>query len=473
VEDCSAGAGQVKLIRDDRRKENRMISVELVNWSIRPPVEMASEAGLTCYSPEKPEEGKLINVEKRLFNPGHHTTFQHLYYTFFVEGVAVGDVTFGLHLSHPFYNSSQRSGRFCTKMFSLPNMNEIESYLTRFWPSLAGVMGPVSAYMSCALSTYSDNMPRATELAAAKIRKERPRASEKYIATNAPKIAMEQMRSFIPVVFPTALEFTMDFTAIAALYRVAWTPSLRFVVGEMVRLIVERWPEASFAFKEAGADREPWFLANSPVCVKNAPTCHVQKTRSSDYDSFVSPTADEVGPLDLLHFAPWLMNNRLYEIKDEVELSVATMGQDQRHRTIERGQPTFTSAFYMPPIPRELGLEGEATLLMQGWLNRMRDGRFRPVGHLLAPYGSMVSYGRSANLAAAIHEGDKRLCFCSQEEIYEVARQRREQLVALGHPIVPYCSPPCISRGVCPEGDRHCGRDPKTRKDNPFPYREV
>lgn len=450
-----------------------MISVELVNWSIRPLVEMASEAGLTCYSPERPEDGKLINVEKRLFNPGHHTTFQHLYYTFFVEGVAVGDITFGLHLSHPFYNSSQRSGRFCAEMFSRPNMSEIENYLTRFWPSLAGVMGSVSAYASCALSTYSENMPRATELAAAKIRKERPKATEKYIATNAPKIAQEQMRCFVPVVFPTALEFTMDFTAIASFYRVAWTPSLRFVVGEMVRLIVERWPEASFAFKEAGADRESWLLANNSVCVKNTPTCRVQQPENPDYSLFVPPTANEVGPLDLLHFAPWLMSNRLYEVRDEAELSVATMGQDQRHRTIERGQPTFTNAFYLPPIPRELGLEVEANLLMQGWLNRMRDGRFRPIGHLLAPYGAMVRYGRSANLAAAIHEGDKRLCFCSQEEIYELARQRREQLVATDHPIVPYLSPHCISKGVCLEGDRCCGRDPAARRDNPFPVRGV
>ncbi len=291
---------------------------------------------------------------------------------------------------------------------------------------------------------------------------------------NASKLAQEQMRAFIPVVFPTGLMITMDFTAIAAMFRVAWTPPLRYIMSRMAELIVEQWPDAAFAFTEVGKDCQPWELVDGAPHVKDSPECRLlYPLAPGDLGGFVPPSREEVGPLDLLHFSPRVMDNRTEEVKDEVTLSVATMGQDQRHRTIQRGLPRFTRGFYLPPVARELGLGEQALSLVGEWGQMMGNDRLRPIGHLLAPYGAMVRYPRVANLAAFIHEGDKRLCWCSQQEIYEVARQRREQLANVGHPVVPYLSPHCVSSGVCLEGVRCCGRDPVARKANPFPYREI
>jgi len=105
-----------------------MIKVNLITHTETKPLELASHAALICYQAEMPEMGKMLDVENRLFNVGHHTTLQHFFLTFSVEGIAVGDITFGMHLASPFYNSDQRSGRYCAKMFVEPDFEEIKNY---------------------------------------------------------------------------------------------------------------------------------------------------------------------------------------------------------------------------------------------------------------------------------------------------------------------------------------------------------
>ena len=88
-----------------------MIKVQLVAHTNANPLELTSHAALICYQAEMPEVGKILDVENRLFKVGHHTTLQHFFFTFAIEGIAVGDITFGMHLASPFYNSDQPSGR--------------------------------------------------------------------------------------------------------------------------------------------------------------------------------------------------------------------------------------------------------------------------------------------------------------------------------------------------------------------------
>jgi hypothetical protein len=55
------------------------------------------------------------------------------------------------------------------------------------------------------------------------------------------------------------------------------------------------------------------------------------------------------------------------EVVSDGEISVATMGQDQRHRTIRRDCPVFTGKFYVPLIVEELGIGGMGIELMEKW----------------------------------------------------------------------------------------------------------
>lgn len=79
-------------------------------------------AGAMCYQPSiraAMDNRFGLNVENTLFKPGHHTTMQHAshYMSFALDDIPVSLATFGLHMTHPFYNSSQRSGRYCLDIF--------------------------------------------------------------------------------------------------------------------------------------------------------------------------------------------------------------------------------------------------------------------------------------------------------------------------------------------------------------------
>src|SRR3989344_1287129 len=97
---------------------------------------LASHAAQKCYQEESPEMGDMINVENRLFKTSHHTTLEHHSFTFDIEGISVSDITFGARLTSPFYNSDQRSGRFCAMMFLNPNFTSIEEYIKILWTEL-------------------------------------------------------------------------------------------------------------------------------------------------------------------------------------------------------------------------------------------------------------------------------------------------------------------------------------------------
>ena len=447
------------------------MKVYLTNWKIKDPVEAISHAALTCYQDQMPGWGKKINVETALFKTGHHTTIQHVDFTFFIDGISVGDVTFGLHLANPFYDTSQRSGRFCAKMFSNPDYLKILEYLN-FWSLSYDQREKVLDYVKLAIGIYSANIQKATDRADEFIRIERPNASEKYRQQNAPKIAQEQLRMSVPIIFPTALEYTINLSVLTAMYRAAWTPVLKEVTGQMANLVKGKWPELSFLFTER--DEEDISLQFTSGCKKyKGFLAKPELTLISAGNAvwFVKPEPQDLHPIDLLHFLPKYMENNVEEIKTEVEISVATMGQDQRHRTIRRGRPRWTGNFYLPPILDSLGLGKETFEIFEQWVKISRNLPIS-LATTLAPYGAMVKYEKSASYNAAIHELGKRLCWCAQEEIYHLARSLQNQLDA-SSPLQGMFSVACVVSGKCGEGNRYCGRDLKKMQEDPFPERLI
>lgn len=148
------------------------------------------------------------------------------------------------------------------------------------------------------------------------------------------------------------------------------------------------------------------------------------------------------------------------------------MGEDQRHRSIHRGEPEMTGDFYLPPLLKEAGLADEALAYMQDYAalaHRLSPAMMTTI----APYGAMMRYKKVATLNALLHEQGKRLCWCAQEEIYEIARQLRQQLIQSYPDIADRLSPPCY-RDKCREGVRYCGRQVKQAESSDyFPRRQV
>lgn len=443
-----------------------MIKIELLAKTDVDPIVIASHAALVCYQDTMPELGKRMDTEGKLFKKSHHTPFQHHSITFTTEGIAVGDITFGMHLVNPFYNSDQRSGRFCAKMFLNPNYEEIENYIKEFWPDISNsALVLTMDYVKTGVGIYHSNIAAATEIAGNFIAEERPFASDK-IRSNIPKFAQEQMRMFIPVIFPTAFDFTINDTALVAMYESAWMPVMRYVTGEMSRLFVEKYPETAFMFDKNRRRKSDWAItAKNAQClgVRYKPVFDLMSLDVDVFrtETFCLPDKSIMHPVDRLHFTPEMMENSIDGIKAKIEISTATMGQDQRHRTMRRGIPKFTGNFYIPPILKELKLEEKAIKIMNQWLE---VSKVVPdtLAMILAPYGAMVSYTKSGSFNAIAHEQFKRLCRSAQEEISELGRLQRlaiEERLGKNSPLLSMFEPPCYRDGICSEGDGYCGRD--------------
>lgn len=436
---------------------------------------LASHAALKCYQAKSPSLGEEIDVKKRLFEPSHHTTLEHFSFTFDIEGIAVSDITLGAHLDSPFYNSDQRSGRFCAEMFVNPDFEAIQGYIKSLWPEVSGpLLTDVMGFIKNGVDIYQKNIEAVTQVVGDLLVKERPLASAKYVEQNAPKIAQEQLRMFISTIFPTGFDFTIDHIALASLYKAAWSPGLKYLTQKMADEVLSIYPEISYMFSRREKGWSPAF--NWGFNIKRKPGFILRNI--DDADGVVIPESEDMYPIDLLHFLPETMDNNVGGIKSEVEISLACMGQDQRHRTIRRSQPAFTGNFYLPPA---LTFDTELFVRAKGILNfwEFLGHSHCPVTLLaaIAPYGAMVRYVKNASFNALFHEQNKRLCWCAQEEIYHLGRSLRlaaENEKGKSSPILQVLEPHCFSTGKCAEGPRYCGRDIKARESGDyFPERRV
>jgi hypothetical protein len=440
-----------------------MINVQLKHATNTDPYRQISWAARNCYLPHEADfDEKLLNVEDQLFATSHHTTHSHFYQTYFIEGISVSGITFGIHLPrNPFYNSEQRSGRFCIQMFLSPDYEKIEHYIQHYWDLDERQLGYIMKFVKNGIGIFQDNLEKATKIAAEFIQRERPFANEKYIENNAPKFAQEQLRNFVSTIFPTGDTYTLSLLSLISNYAVAWNPPMFDLTQKMADLMISKSPEMQYAFNR-GTDNE--YFVKVINCV---PTIIFKPSESiidiKIHPDTVYPEFQDLHPVDKTLFHPKFMNNNMSEITSFVEISTATFGQDQRHRMIDQGEVVFTGDFYLSPIARECGLEKEAFDLMSEWLDFYSDDFYpKTLVNMIAPYGAMVSYEKKSNFNPLFHEQLKRLCWCTQEEIFNLNLQKRMEVINkyfYSHPLVEMFSPPCIRCGKCTEGNRYCGRD--------------
>lgn len=452
------------------------IKVELLSSMDIAPESLISFAARTCYKNEKPQIGDHIKIPAGVFNPGHHTTLQHSYFTFFIEGISIGDITSGFHLNSPFYNSDQRSGRFCNEMFAKPNIERLINYIKHYWPEVTeNTLNTIKQYLGASLKLYQENLKKATRIAAKFIVYERLMASTKFIERNSKKFAQEQLRVFIPVIFPTANTYTINLSTIIAMRASAWNPVLKDIFQKMINLITERYSELDFIqrrFQEYPDWGFPLLNGNE---LKNSPSLKILKLDKDKIKDFLKPKPEEMHPSDLSQFHPKFMNNKFIKIKNEVELSLATMGQDQRHRTINRSMPNFTGDFYLPPIVKACNIPEEKIMQVINSWKDLSPNIPNSLRTVLAPYGAMVKYKKEMDLNGLAHEQAKRLCWAAQEEIYCLGVLFRKE-IPNNSKLIKIFEPPCFQTGICAEGKRYCGRDIKKRLDpnhDYFPRRKV
>ena len=315
---------------------------------------------------------------------------------------------------------------------------------------------------------YAQNKLRVTEIARDAIHHERPKASEKYVEQNAPKFAQEQLRMFVSMIAPTALDYTIDLPTLAAFYRTAWTPFMRDTIDKMVDTVKTNHGDIAYMFN---AQRDTDWSPELPERYQGVKKRPGFRLLDYNYDNkyFAENNAHDM--VDTLQFSPKTMNNSLGYVHSRIHVDAgATMGQDQRHRSIKRSMPRFTGYFYLPPLLKEM--ESDADKFMSEYYRLVRDKQIpRSMITAIAPYGAMVSYEKRADLNALIHEQGKRTCWCAQEAIYHISCDLRRDLaqhIGINAGLMKYLTPPCLSMGKCAEGARYCGRDIVADKINGY-----
>ena len=447
-----------------------MIKVSLIANTNEIPVNLSSHAARTCYTSKVPEMGNVLDVENSLFRTGHHTTLQHNYFTFNIDGMSIASATFGLHLASPFYNSDQRSGRY-SKMYSKSDFEEIKSYILKYWK--VENIDEILSFIEKGTKIYQENIEKATEIAKKLIKEERPFVDDESLEKLAPKIAQEQLRMFISTISPTGLDTTLNLSAITALWRSAWNPEMVEITNQMRDIILEKYPDLSYMFEEKFRRTDTWApeIDFSHIGILKEPKCYSAKFSIWNLEIGL----DEVNKdaVDVRYFTPEKMDNNVSNVFCEIEVSIATYAQDQRHRTIKRGIPRITGNFYLPPILQELDLEKVAFDYTKEYFELCKKID-KTLSIAIAPYGIMVRYKKLADLNAFLHEQEKRLCWCAQEEIYNVNRQLHDLLIEKDLKIIADVMCPACYKKACIEGKRYCGRDLKqVRENKKIPIRKI
>jgi len=448
------------------------ISIGLLDSYGRPNTFVASFAARTCYAAELPKIGEVIDVKEQVYSTGHHTTLQHWYMTYVISGIPVGLVDFCYHLGMTFYDTDQQSGRY-SKMYSRPDYPAMKRYIMVHWPEVSvSLVDEVIDYIKCGVEFYEKGKTLATELCKKYLLHERPFITAKELEVKAAKVAQEQLRMLIPVIVPTNMVFTINVAALVSLWTVAWSPDMRVAMDMMRDIFLEKNPDMSYMFDSNRRRNMDWVPGGVPMIQFNGCLKRPQYTLKevSLIKPVKVPDASDMHPLDLLQYDPDYLDNKVNTIKGQVHISLATMGQDQRHRTIGRTAPSFTGYAYLPPLLVEAGLEADLSMMMSLWgkLSQKLPGSLSAI---LAPYGAMVTYEKEGDLNDLAHEMEKRLCFSAQEEISEQARQMRNQVLESNPELSWMFAPACLAGGKCGEGKRYCGRD---FKNNPgFPERKV
>jgi hypothetical protein len=165
-------------------------TVELVSTGSEKPIEIATIDARTCYSADPVGLGETMNVEAALWNTGHHTTLMAPSdFVFRIEGLSISSVTLGLHLSFPFYNTGQRSGRFCGEMFDTIEVSSFAQKLRAYRYDGAkideGTIKEILDYIGYGVNVFKKQRENATCLVRKLIQEDRPKASDGYADANA------------------------------------------------------------------------------------------------------------------------------------------------------------------------------------------------------------------------------------------------------------------------------------------------
>jgi len=485
-------------------------SVRLIAHTAKP-FDVAVASARTCYSPKLvlPEEvtdGQRERIGTSIWDSGHHTPFQHATFTFGLENVSRQLVWSFLH-SHPYYNSDQNSQRYVA-------LTEVKAYR----PDLDGRAAEIyDGAVSAAWNAYAD-------LASALKERDTPLMSsigkvkglsEKQVAGEAEKKAIEMARYALPVAAFTSLYHTISGVVLMRYARMAGQcdcpEEARFVVGKMLGEVSKVDPNfVKYLKVEPLARRE--MLPNKSVEAFNAEfdkslSGHTSRLVSFDRDgeavvaggvreALGKPKAElpdkdaidlAVNPaknrilLDALNTwqnSPVARALNLVSYTFRKRISHAADSQDQRHRTAPAARPLLSQVHTRKPdyiTPGVIAGDPDLKEKFDGTMAMLWDAKNALIAEgvpaedavYLLPNATALRFTETGRFIDLMHKWRMRTCFNAQEEIFSVSRDELMQVSTVHPNLARYVGPPCFFRrglagagpkdSPCTEGPRWCG----------------
>ncbi len=475
----------------------------------------------TCYSSkgiiddsQVGEPERFSPLAKSIYEAGHHTTFQHAHFQFAMENVSRHFIWSFLH-AHPFYNSEQVSQRYVTVKPDTMTVPVLAN------PEAEALFRQTTEMQFEAYQRLCDVLTGPVEAEFFR-RFHRSERMEKKHNLAIKKKSQEIARYVLPVGTHAYLYHTVSAITLLRYWRVAnqldVPAETRFVVGEMVRQILEHDPEYEITLQEPldeGATPEDDFFAAHPQVLEGQRAAAFRREFDAELDGKWSKLVSYTGGAqeavasavrevlglcradmsdeDAIALALDPGKNRLlgeslnlttvtklaraayhahYTFKKKI--SHAADSQDQRHRMTPASRPVLAAHCDDEPdyiVPELIHHDEAAGQLYRETMERTWDAlaKLRRMGvsaearSYLLPNAVSVRFTESADLLNLRHKHQMRLCYNAQEEIWRASQDEAIQIREV-HPLLGrYLLPPCTLRNmakvkpICPEGSRYCG----------------
>jgi thymidylate synthase ThyX len=484
------------------------------------PYATAVAAARTCYSATglvtaaevaAGSEESRDRIARGIYQGGHHTTFQHGYVQFALEGVSRQFLWSFLH-GHTFYNSEQVSQRYVAvepEAFAVPPLSGQARtvYLAAIEEQTTAYQRLVELLMPLAEAAYWRRFPH----------RPRSKATERDIWRKALEVA----RYVLPVAMLAHLYHTVSVLTLLRYWRLCQQPGAsletRVVVGQMVEALLAADPPLATILEEplpATSEAMPE-LAALAAWGEEAHAARFAREFDASLEGHVSrlvayqpdnaalvaqavrsalglpasalPDREAVelalsparnphlsGALNLTTISR--LSRALYHAHYTFykKLSHTADSQNQRHRMTPAARPLVSLLLGPAPdyVTPELVRQDETArrfydeTMARVWERIVRLKRLGVSDEFrayLLPTAVSVRLVESADLLNLRHKLAMRLCYNAQHEIWRASLDEARQVRAVNPTIGQYLLPPCTLRALasqrpyCPEGKRYCG----------------
>lgn len=436
------------------------MNIKLVSGPNKNPIDIIVGSARTCYSKtlKTPEEISSWDKKKELavdlFKSGHHTTLQHINFTFSLEGISRLIIWRFFH-AHKHYNSDQVSQRYAaidTKNFYLPKKrveeaNVLHSELINNYNSLIDIFEDIY------------------------------KGSNNPVEVNiARKKAMENARYILPQSIFANLYHTINLStllryfAISTASNIEGSQELFEIINKMVLEVVMIYPDLMVLFNSVKKQKhilkvnESIFNFSEDMELLNI-SSNIPKF-TGDFGYYSDPSAA---------YNLFALEESIGVFTFGLNLSLSADAQNQRHRTSIGIRPelrnelkriySFKDFLSKQYIPNVFHKSSEALNLfnksMELIYNELLLSELE-YSYYLLPNSFKIPIVETTSFADFAHKAKMRLCLNAQEEIRESTEKMVYKLKDAGVDTSMFV-PPCVSRYMsditptCSEGARFCG----------------